>query len=117
MSRSNLTLRLWRNSNRQTIDFASLSAPDIRTILYALYGPAWMSEAARHCGIGEAAVYGWVRKGHFPRRRLVQLREFAMNPRRLEMMRYRLIEQVEAEMAYRADAQAYALRWLRLMSE
>ncbi len=109
--------RLWINA----VSFRSVlnepGSPDVKRVLRALYGPTWRREAARHLGRTMPAVENWVKRNRLPveiRRLLI---ERCSDPRRQKRVAERIAAEVKAELAYRAEAQAWALRWLRLMRD
>ncbi len=89
----------------------------MRDLLIALYGSRWNERCARVYGRTERAVRFWVERDRLPPDVYRRMVEHIQRPRRLQHMRERMEREVEEEMRYRAEVQAWALRWLRLMKD
>lgn len=105
----------WHDKSQKPIEMGILGPPELRTLLRGLYGNGWRRKSARVLGYSMRSISGWCDGTHpVPGKVLRQLLAYTEDRRRVEQHRKRLEAALAAEMAYRAEATAYAARWLRL---
>jgi hypothetical protein len=109
--------RLWHDARGFKSLTSQVGMPDTRALLFAFYGPGWAQKAAKVHGRTVKAVRNWADRDKLPLEVERVLLERASNLRLIGELERQARADLEKDLAYRRDARAYALRWLRLRRE